>query len=317
MRHRVSACESRQGSIDEKRRTKTKMMIYHAFRIPKRLEYISQFFYKSMVHLASWALLLTLSITVATVSWAAVTPPERITKAGKIIFCTELAYPPWEMINAVTNAAEGFDIDIATALAKAMGVASEHKDIAYDGLIPALQAGQCDAIISGLANTQGRREVVDFVDYAIAGNAVIVRAEDEAQFETLEELSGLKVSVAVGSALEGELRKVNEKLKADGKVEINILALQSGTDAFQQLISGLADAYLGSTDQVAYFNKQRPGLLRLASPQLLALTIGFATLKKDRDLYEALDSAFREIKADGRYQAIVSEWGFEAVAIQN
>ena len=75
------------------------------------------------------------------------------------------------------------------------------------------------------------------------------RAESTAEFKTLEDLSGLKVSVAVGSALEEELRKANEALKAAGKPEMNILALQSGTDAFQQLTAGLADAYFGSTDQ--------------------------------------------------------------------
>lgn len=256
------------------------------------------------------------SALLATSASAEVKPPEKIAAAGKVVFCTELAYAPWEMINPETNAPEGFDIDIAAALAKAMGVASEHKNIAFDGLIPALQAGQCDAIISGLANKPERREVVDFVDYAIAGNAVIVRAESTAEFTNLEDLSGLKVSVAVGSALEEELKKANETLKADGKPEMNILALQSGTDAFQQLTAGLADAYFGSTDQAAYFNKQKPGLLKLASPQLFTLTIGLATLKTDSDLHEAFEAAFRTIRESGDYQKVIGDWGFEAMAIK-
>jgi polar amino acid transport system substrate-binding protein len=241
--------------------------------------------------------------------------PEKIASAGKVVFCTELAYAPWEMINPDTQQPEGFDIDIAAALTKAMGVKSEHKNIAFDGLIPALQAGQCDAIISGLADKPERREVVDFVNYAISGNALITRADDPASFKALEDLSGLKVSVAVGSALEGELKKANETLKSAGKPEINILSLQSGTDAFQQLTAGLADVYLGSTDQAGYFNKQKPGLLKLASPQLFSLTIGLATLKKDKDLHDAFEAALKEIRDSGEYSAVLAKWGFEAMGI--
>lgn len=259
---------------------------------------------------------LALGMALATGAQAGVAAPEPIAKAGKIVFCTELAYAPWEMINPDTQQPEGFDVDIAAALAKAMGVTSEHKNIAFDGLIPALQAGQCDAIISGLADKPERREVVDFVDYAVSGNALITRADDPRTFNTLEDLSGLKVSVAVGSALEAELKKANETLKGAGKPEINILALQSGTDAFQQLTAGLADVYLGSTDQAGYFNKQKPGLLKLASPQLFSLTIGVATLKKDSALHDAFDAALKEMKTSGEYKKVLDTWGFEAMGIE-
>lgn len=247
---------------------------------------------------------------------AGVTAPDKIKAAGKIVFCTELAYPPWEMLNPETQAPEGFDIDIAAALAKAMGVTSEHKNISFDGLIPALQAGQCDAIISGLADKPERREAVDFVNYAVSGNALITRADSQASFKTLEDLSGLKVSVAVGSALEAELKKANDSLKSAGKPEITILSLQSGTDAFQQLTAGLADVYFGSTDQAGYFNKQKPGLLKLASPQLFSLTIGLATPKKDKDLHYAFDGALKELKTSGDYKKILANWGFEAMGLE-
>ncbi len=252
----------------------------------------------------------------ATAAQADIAAPQKIKAAGKIVFCTELAYPPWEMLNPETQAPEGFDIDIAAALAKTMGVTSEHKNISFDGLIPALQAGQCDAIISGLADKPERREAVDFVNYAVSGNALITRAENPATFKTLEDLSGLKVSVAVGSALEGELKKASDALKAAGKPEINILSLQSGTDAFQQLTAGLADVYFGSTDQAGYFNKQKPGLLKLASPQLFSLTIGLATLKKDKDLHDAFDGGLKELKSSGEYKKILANWGFEAMGLE-
>ena len=85
---------------------------------------------------------------------------------------------------------------------------------------------------------------------------------------------------------------------------------------FQQLVAGLADVYLGSTDQAGYFNKQKPGLVRLASPQLLTLTVGIATLHKDKDLHNAIKAAFKEMIASGEYQKILDDWGFEAMTIK-
>ena len=256
------------------------------------------------------------SLLTMSVANAGVTAPSEIKSKGSILFCTELAYPPWEMINPETNEPDGFDVEIAAAIAKGMGVSSEHKDIAFDGLIPALQAGQCDAIISGLANRPARREVVDFVDYAIAGNSLLTKAGSSAQYNSLEDLSGLKVSVAVGSYLEDELNTANEKIAAAGKKKMTIVALSSGTDAFQQLVAGLADVYLGSTDQAGYFNKQKPGLVRIASPQLLTLTVGMATLHKDKELHNAIKASFNHMIESGEYQKILDNWGFEALTIQ-
>ena len=242
--------------------------------------------------------------------------PSYIKNKGKIVFCTELAYPPWEMINAETQKPDGFDVDLAAAITNTLGVKSEHNDIGFDALIPSLQAGQCDAIISGLANRPKRREVVDFVDYAIAGNSLLTKADSNAYFNSLEDLSGLKVSVAVGSYLEDELKTANEAIKNAGKSEMKIISLTSGTDAFQQLVAGLADVYLGSTDQSGYFNKQKPGLVRIASPQLLTLTVGIATLHKDKDLHNAIKSALKEMMDNGEYQKVLDKWGFEAMTIE-
>lgn len=248
---------------------------------------------------------------------AMVAAPDRYKEKGKIVFCTELAFAPWEYINPETLQPEGFDIDIAAALTKQMGLAAEHNNIAFDGLIPALQAGQCDAIISGLYDKPERRKVVDFVNYVFSGNSLIVRGDSSLSFENLEGLSGHKVSVASGSTLEENLVKANEALKAAGKTPIDIVTLQSGTDAFQQLTAGLAEVYYGSTDQAGYFNTQKPGLVKLAGPQIGALPNGIATLHKDKDLHEAINAAFDAIKASGEYEAILKKWSFDAMHIKN
>jgi polar amino acid transport system substrate-binding protein len=240
--------------------------------------------------------------------------PERIAENGKIVFCTDISFPPFEYYDPQTNEPAGFDIDIGKALAAEMGVKSEHKNIAFDGLIPALQAGQCDAILSGLFDKPARREVLDFVNYAYVGNAVIVKAGSPLKFEALTDASGKAVAVESGSTLEQDLVDANAKLKESGKPPIKIVALPKASAAFQQLMTGMVDIYYGSTVQEAYFNSQNTGQVKLASPQTSAFYVGVGTLKKDADLHDAIAAAFKAIQASGEYDKIVKAWKFDEMA---
>src|SRR5690606_23356865 len=60
---------------------------------------------------------------------------------------TEAAYPPFEMINEQTQEFEGFDIELMQAVAEEAGFQVQFQNLAWDALVPALQAGQIDLII--------------------------------------------------------------------------------------------------------------------------------------------------------------------------
>jgi polar amino acid transport system substrate-binding protein len=145
---------------------------------------------------------------------------------------------------------------------------------------------------------------------------VIAKADSTLAITSLSDLAGKKVSVGVGTALEQELKQANEELKTAGKPLINIVSMPSTADAIQQLIAGLSDAYYGSTDQVSFFNKERPGFAKLVSPQLSALYTGIATLHKDKDMHEAFAAALKAIMTSGEYQAVLTKWGFEGLKVQ-
>ena len=122
--------------------------------------------------------------------------------------------------------------------------------------------------------------------------------------------------MASGSTLEENLVTENATLTASGKAPINVVALPSGTDAFQQLTAGLADVYYGSTDQAGFFNTKKPGMVKLASPQIGALPNGVATLHKDKDLHEAIAAAFEAMNANGAYETVLAKWSFQDMNIK-
>ena len=260
---------------------------------------------------------LALLATGSTPSFAAnIALPEKIESSKQIVFCTDVGFPPWEMLNPETQKPEGFDIDIATAVSKALGVESTHKNISFDGLVPALQAGQCDAIISGFYDKPDRRKVVDFANYAVTGTALIVKADSELDIKTLADLSGRKIAVGIGTAGEGLMVEANDALKGENRPEITPVSLPTSSEAFQQLLANLVEGYLGSSDQAAYYNKLNPGSVKLAGPAVNQFLTGIATLPNNKALHEAFEAAIAEIKANGEYDRILKTWSFEDLALR-
>ena len=80
-----------------------------------------------------------------------VQPPPKIASAGKIVYCSDVTYPPEEYFQG--SKPIGSDIDIGTEVAKLMGVKAEFKNTTFDSIIAALLAKKCDAIISGMNDT--------------------------------------------------------------------------------------------------------------------------------------------------------------------
>jgi polar amino acid transport system substrate-binding protein len=241
---------------------------------------------------------------------------DKIKASGKLVYCSDLSAPPFLYIDPKTLKPTGFDIAVGTAVAKAMGLTAEFKNIGFDGLVPALQAGQCDAIISSLYDKPARREVVDFVDYAIVGNAVIARSDSPLFVKDLQELSGKKLTVERGSVNEQEAVEANKALEQAGKPQIAIVTLPKMSDAIQQMVTGLSDSFYGGTATVAIYNMTNKGALKLASPQTSSFPTGIATVKADSDVHDAIKDAFQKIRDDGAYDDIVKTWSFESMAMK-
>ena len=236
--------------------------------------------------------------------------------SGKLVYCSDLSAPPFLYIDPKTLKPTGFDIAVGTSVAQAMGLTAEFKNIGFDGLIPALQAAQCDAIISSLYDKPTRREVVDFVDYAIVGNAVIARSDSPLFVQDLQGLSGKKLSVERGSVNEQEAVDANTALQQGGKPPITIVTLPKMSDAIQQMVTGLTNGFYGGTATVAIYNMTNKGAVKLASPQTSSFATGIATVKANSDVHDAIKGALQEIREDGAYDDIVKTWSFESMAMK-
>ena len=91
---------------------------------------------------------------------------------------------------------DGYDVMIASDIAEALGKEVVIKKIAWDGLQPALDSGEIDAIIAGMTANESREAGIDFTTpyYESAGMVMIVRSDSiMADFTSINDFAGYNV----------------------------------------------------------------------------------------------------------------------------
>ena len=162
-----------------------------------------------------------------------------IKSKGKLVVGTSADYPPYEFHTMANGKDEivGFDIDIAKEVAKDLGVELEVKDMDFDGLLVALQAGKVDMVFAGMTPTDERKENADFSDiYYSATHRFILRSGEEGSVKSFDDLKDKKIGVQKGSIQEG--------IAKDNFDAANIKSLAKVTDLVLDLKNNKVDAIL-------------------------------------------------------------------------
>ncbi len=260
---------------------------------------------------AAGGVVAALTATTALASGQAIQPPPNVKSAGKIVYCTDATYPPEESFQG--SKIVGSDIDIATGVAKLMGLKAEFKNTGFDGIVAALLSKRCDAVISGMNDTPARRKQVDFVDYLKVGQSIMVKKGNSDKISSLESLSGHTVSVESGTTNRDFLAATSKKLVAKGKKAISIRTFPKDTDAFAALKAGRVDAYYADAPPVAYYAKTDKTVVVAGSP-VNPFPIGIAIRKKD-PLRAATRKAISQLYANGSMKKIVDKWGMAKAVV--
>lgn len=217
---------------------------------------------------------------------------EEIKKAGKIVVASEGAFPPFNYFQGPTLT--GFEIDVAEAMAKKMGVAIEWRALSFDALLAGLRQDRWDMVIASFGITEERSKAVTFTSPHYCSGGVIV-AKNPA-IKTVKDLQGKVVAVQTGTTY---LQNV-EKLPGIKEVK----NFPRDTDARSALVSGRVDAWVSDRFVVksALESSPRDGL-RMGD-FVFVERIASAVKKGNVSLAQAIDKALAEIQADGTYEAI-------------
>jgi len=225
----------------------------------------------------------------------------------KVRIGVEGAYPPFSYTTA-DGKLEGFDIDIAKALCKAMGVEIKLVPQDWDGIIPALMAKKYDAIIASMSITEERKKKVAFTNKYYQTPAKFVCKKGMVKEFSPEVLKGKTVGV--------QRATIHDNYITDnyGK-DVEIKRYSTQDEAYLDLTAGRVDFLLA--DSVALsdgFLKKPEGKdyefvgPDLTDPRWFGQGSGIACRKQDKDLVEMFNKAIKQIRADGTYKAIQDKY---------
>ena len=231
---------------------------------------------------------------------------------GTLAYCSDITYPPEEFYKGTKPV--GSDIDIGTEVAKRLGMKASFHNTGFDGIIAALLAKKCDAIISGMNDTAERRKQVAFVDYLSVGQSLMVKKGNPKKIHKLSDLSGKRVSVEVGTTNKQFLDKESARLKRQGKAKIDVVTFPKDTDAAAALKTGRVDAYFGDSPVVAYYIERDTSFAFAGSP-VNPIPVGIALRKGDSKIPK-IKSAIAKMYSDGTMLKILRRWHMDDFALK-
>ena len=175
---------------------------------------------------------------------------DNVTDAGKIVVGMECAYAPYNwttstpsdttvpIANSQGSYADGYDVQIARMIADELGVELVIMAIEWDGLIPALEAGEIDMIIAGMSPTEERKLSISFSDTYFDSNLVMVVRKDGAYTEAddIQDFAGAKITGQLNTFHYTVIDQINGVNKQT--------ALQDFAALTQSLASGAIDGYV-------------------------------------------------------------------------
>jgi polar amino acid transport system substrate-binding protein len=239
--------------------------------------------------------------------------PQRIADAKKVVIAVNAGFPPMEMRDPKTNELIGFDIDLANALAKELGIETEWVDGAFEQMIPALQSKRVDLIHSGISDLPERRETADFIDYLRSGTQIY--AMTDGPIKELADLCGRTVTASQGTSSPEELKAWSAaNCEADGKPAIKVILDNNLGQQIINLKTGRADAAVQALEAIDLILAEQKGAMKLVGTPIVEMLQGIAFRKEDSDLRDAYFWALKKKFEDGTYQQLLEKWNLKAAA---
>jgi arginine/lysine/histidine/glutamine transport system substrate-binding/permease protein len=234
---------------------------------------------------------LVLAIGLSVIPAFSQTPPNPFRVA------TEATFPPFEFQKA--GQLTGFDIDLMRAIGKEANLNIDFRNLPFDGIIPALQAGTMEAAISGITITSERSRAISFSrPYFKAGLAIAVR-EDNNTIKSFEDLKGKRIAVQIGTTGALEAVKIPEA---------RVSQFDSAALALQELINGRVDAVVNDKPVTLYAIKEA-GLrgVKVVGELLTEEFYGIA-LPKNSPYLQLINDALGRVIESGQYDVIFKQW---------
>lgn len=239
-----------------------------------------------------------------------IAPPAYLASAGEIRYCATLDNPPRGFLDEGSRPV-GFEVELGKEMAALMDLRVAWVQLKFDGIIAALQANQCDAIVQELFIRPARLEIIDMIPFSNTGQRLVVASGADVAGNSLEDLGGLTIAVPNGTSIAGLVEEANTALAAAGKEQIKVQVLPTTTDTFAALDAGTADVVGTTTTAASYYVGLNPEKFGLLGEPFGLIQTGFGINKDNPELTAALQEAFNTLVENGTYDRLIQEFNMQ------
>jgi len=228
---------------------------------------------------------------------------EEIKEEGVIKIGMMGTYAPYNFLNDKKEM-DGFDADISKELAKYLGVEPEFIAQEFSGMIPSLQAGKFDIVVSQMTITDERKEQMDFTQPYITNEVKVIVVENNSDIKEKEDFVGKNIGVGLGTNDETYLRTVLTPEIGD----FTIKTYDDVITSLKDLDAGRIDATINNLYALKPIINENGFKIKAVGEPVKADPAGVAAKKGNEELIAALNEALTQIKEDGTYNEIFKKW---------
>jgi ABC-type amino acid transport substrate-binding protein len=228
---------------------------------------------------------------------------DRILSSGELRVGMSGDMPPLTMVDK-EGKLDGLDADLAAAIAKTMNVKPNLQRIDFAELLPALEAGRIDLIISNMTMTPERNLKAFFIGpYLTSGKGLLTRRSTLAEVVQMHELNSSQFTFVTVKGTTSE-----SVVRSGAPLAIN-LAAESIDQAVQAVLDGTADAMIADYPVcfVAAFRYRDAGLVPVKAP-ITYEPIGIAMPKGDPHLANWIENLLHGLQQAGYMKKLKDRW---------
>jgi len=219
---------------------------------------------------------------------------------GELVIATDATYPPFEYKEE--GELRGFDIELGNEIGKELGVKVRWLPLEWTGVLPSLETGKCDLVLSGVTITDERKQKgYGFSRPYFLSGQTIVRRRGDKRIGSLPDLKDKIVSVQAETTGQFALLK-------SGLPKEHLLKFETLQDGLFDLRNGKCDATVADLPALKAILRKSFHELELTGGIFTQENIGVVTRHGELSLISAVNTALGNIMVDGRYSRLYSRW---------
>jgi ABC-type amino acid transport substrate-binding protein len=229
---------------------------------------------------------------------------------------TSADFPPFSSRSADDpNTIVGFEPDMVKAVMAHLGLKYKWATADFNGLIPAVQSGRADMVVSDVYDTAAREKVVDFIDYLKTALSLMVTSSNASKVHGWMDVCGKPVGILTGAATELQFaQKASQACKKAGKPAIDIHSYSAVAQEVPALKNGnLYAMYEDTITEHLIANKQPDFKVVFDDPEA-STPLGIA-VKKGSAIEAKLKSGMQWYVSSPEYKSTATKWGLPASAL--